>query len=206
MRDCGRRGRCAGGGDGDYIVYRGAALAPCASGGKAAGERARAAASAAGRLTSQSRAMKRQALMPSDWGEASHTTGVPMISGSSRKGGRGLPGGKKPGVSVGPPGTTMFTVTPVPSRALAKLTQLAPGAAWDAPQADNPPASMVLKLVVTVMMRPQPRLIMGSAANRAIRNAPTALIATMRCQPSASASKNLMRASLCAAAVDMLMP
>src|SRR5262247_3069040 len=40
---------------------------------------------------------------------------------------------------------------------------------------------MVSKLVVTVMMRPQPRLIMGSAANRVIRNAPIALIATMRC-------------------------
>src|SRR5215510_12410327 len=56
------------------------------------------------------------------------------------------------------------------------------------------------------MMRPQPRLIMGSAANHVIRNAPIALIATMRCQPSGSASKNLMRASLCPAAVDMLMP
>src|SRR5262249_53031260 len=33
-----------------------------------------------------------------------------------------------------------------------------------------------------------------------------ALIATMRCQPSGSASKNLIRASLCLAAVDMLMP
>jgi len=77
--------------------------------------------------------MKRQALMPSDCGEASQTAGVPMISGSSRRGGRGLPGGKKPGVSVGPPGTRMFTVTPVPSRSLAKLTQLASSAALDAP-------------------------------------------------------------------------
>ena len=34
---------------------------------------------------------------------------------------------------------------------------------------------MVSKLVVTLMMRPQPRSIMGWAANRAIRNAPTAL-------------------------------
>src|SRR5215469_17958096 len=65
---------------------------------------------------------------------------------------------------------------------------------------------MVSKLVVTLMMRPQPRLIMGSAANRAIRNAPMALIATMRRQPSGSASKNLIRASRCPAAVDMLMP
>ena len=36
---------------------------------------------------------------------SSHTTGTAMISGSSRMGGRGLPGGKKPGVSVGPPGS-----------------------------------------------------------------------------------------------------
>src|SRR5262245_44114859 len=68
-----------------------------------------------------------------------------------------------------------------------------------------PAASMVSKLVVTWMMRPHPRLIMGSAANRAIRNAPIVLIARMRCQPSGSASKNLIRASsLCPAAVDML--
>src|SRR5262249_23194792 len=118
---------------GDYTVWPRDALAPCASAGQAAGARARAAASASGRRTSQSRAMKRQALMPSDWGEASHTAGAPMISGSSRKGGRGLPGGKKPGVSVGPPGTRMFTVTPVPSRSLAKLTQLASSAALEAP-------------------------------------------------------------------------
>src|SRR5262249_23024313 len=105
----------------DQSVWPGDAVAPCAGAGQAAGARARAAPSAAGRRTPQSRAMKRQALMPSDGGEASHTAGAPMISGSSRKGGRGLPGGKKPGVSVGPPGTRMFTVTPVPSRSLAKL-------------------------------------------------------------------------------------
>src|SRR5262249_42764450 len=110
--------------------------------------------------------MKRQALMPLDCGEASHTAGVPMISGSSRREGRGLPGGEKPGVSVGPPGTRMFTGTPVPSRALAKVAQLASSAALGAAEADSPPASMVSKLVVTLMMRPQPRLIMGSAANR----------------------------------------
>ncbi len=34
---------------------------------------------------------------------------------------------------------------------------------------------MVSKLVVTLMMRPHPRLIIGSAANRAIRNAPIAV-------------------------------
>src|SRR5262245_10672894 len=65
---------------------------------------------------------------------------------------------------------------------------------------------MVSKLVVTLMIRPQPRLIIGSAANRAIRNAPMQLIARIRCQPSASASKNLIRASLSPAAVDMLTP
>jgi hypothetical protein len=47
---------------------------------------------------------------------------------------------------------------------------------------------------------------MGAAANRAIKKAPTQLIATIRCQASGSASKNLMRASLCPAAEDMLMP
>jgi hypothetical protein len=118
---------------GDYIGCSRAALAACASAGHAAGARARAAASAVGRLRSQSRAMKRQALMPSDWDEASYTTGTAMISGSSRMGCRGLPGGKKPGVSVGPPGTRMFTVTPVPSRSLAKLAQLASSAVLEAP-------------------------------------------------------------------------
>ncbi len=52
---------------------------------------------------------------------------------------------------------------------------------------------MVSKLVVTLMMRPQPFLRIGATAKRVIRNAPMALIVTMRCQPSGSASKNVTR-------------
>jgi hypothetical protein len=67
--------------------------------------------------------------------------------------------------------------------------------ALQGPYGWKPPRSIVSKLVVTLMMRPHARLIIGSAANRAIRNAPTQLIATIRCQPSGSASKNLTRGS-----------
>src|SRR5262249_1183951 len=54
------------------------AAAACGSVGQAAGVRPRAAASAGGKLRSQSRAMKREPVMPSDCGEASHTTGTRM--------------------------------------------------------------------------------------------------------------------------------
>src|SRR6516162_10640869 len=53
--------------------------------------------------------------------------------GVEQEGRARLAGREETGVSVGPPGTRMFTVTPVPSRSLAKLTQLASSAALDAP-------------------------------------------------------------------------
>ncbi len=56
-----------------------------------------------------------------------------MICGSSSTGGRGWPGGKKPGVSVGPPGTRMFTLTPEPSSSFAQLADSASSAALEAP-------------------------------------------------------------------------
>src|SRR6267143_6159912 len=69
------------------------------------------------------------------------------------------------GVSVTPPGTSNLTVTPVPSRSFAMIALSASSAALDGPYVGEPAFNIVPRLVVTLMIRPQPsRIISGPTA------------------------------------------
>ena len=69
------------------------------------------------------------------------------------------------GVLVIPPGTSTLTVMPVPSRSFAMIALSASSAALDGPYVGEPAFNIVPRLVVTLMIRPQPsRIISGTTA------------------------------------------
>src|SRR4051812_30139597 len=76
------------------------------------------------------------------------------------------------GVSAGPPGMTMLTVTPVPANSLACPADIASSAALHGPYGWNPARSMVKKLVVTLMIRPQLWAVRCGIATRVMFHAP----------------------------------
>ena len=99
--------------------------------GQAAGAQTFFAASSGASDVSQSRPTNRQLVMPFERSEASQTIGACMTSGwTSLARSNGALSGMKP-VFVGPPGTSTFTVTPVPSRSLAQVEVAASSAAFD---------------------------------------------------------------------------
>ena len=60
------------------------------------------------------------------------------------------------GVLVIPPGTNTLTVKPVPSRSLAMIALSASSAVLEGPSVGEPALRIVWRLVVTLMIRPQP--------------------------------------------------
>src|SRR5262245_60597241 len=128
------------------------------------------AAWAGGNVRSQSAAMNRRPVTPSDSGEASHSRGGTMTSGWISEARFTTDWAGTIRVFTGPPGTSTLAVTPVPARSSAMIATWASLAALEGPYGANPRRIIVSRLVVTLMMRPHFCTSMGTTAARATRN------------------------------------
>src|SRR6476646_6768278 len=92
-------------------------------------------------------------------------------------------------VRVAPPGSSAFTVTPVPARSWAQMIVSDSSAAFDGPYGEKPARCIVSRFIEILMIRPQRPRSIGRTAARAIRNGPLMLVSITERQADASASQ-----------------
>jgi hypothetical protein len=114
--------------------------------------------------------MMRWSVRPSEAGEASQTTGGPMIAGSSQVActSSGAESGVMP-LRVAPPGSSRFTSMPVPARSAAMMWESASVAARDGPYGVKPLRRIVVSLTEMLTIFPCPASSMYSTTARATR-------------------------------------